>query len=92
MDEFQLRKVKQKDGKFPLKVSEKNLLKEHKKYIRLWGDSEYKLLQRDHVVKTIKNINEFTEKSHCFIKRSSDTKNLNILKGKDTSWYDMIAP
>ena len=62
MNKFQLRKLKQKNEKFPLKVSEKKLLKEQKTYMRLRDDSEYELLQHDHVIDSLKNINDFTEK------------------------------
>ena len=48
----------------PLESIRKKLLKEQKNYMRLREDSENELLQRDHVVDSLKNINEFTEKDN----------------------------
>ena len=64
--------------KIPFESIRKKLLKEQKDYMRLREDSEYELLQRDHVVEdseyellqrdhvvdSLKNINEFTEKDN----------------------------
>ena len=48
--------------KLPLENIRKKLLKVQKIYMRLREDSEYELLQRGHVVDSLKNINEFTGK------------------------------
>ena len=55
-------KVEVEGPKIPLESIRKKMLKEQQKYMRLGEDSEYELLQRNHVVNSLKNINEFTEK------------------------------
>ena len=59
--------------------------------MRLREDSEYELLQCDHVVDSLKNINEFTEKDNV-LSTEVLVQKLKQLKGKDTLWYGMIAP
>ena len=88
MGKFQRRKLKQKDEKFPLKVSEKKLLKEQKDYMRLWEDSEYELLQCDHVVDTLKNINEFTEKDNVLSTEVLVQKLKQIERKRHMTWHD----
>ena len=51
--------------------------------MRLREDSEYELLQHDHMIDSLKNINEFTEKT-LFYQQKFWYKNLNRLKGKGT--------
>ena len=57
-----IEKVETERRKLPLENIRKKLLKVQKIYMRLRGNSKYELLQRGHVVDSLKNINEFTGK------------------------------